>query len=100
MRLVSRVDVNGFASGALQVLCKGAWGAVCTSNFDDRDALVACRQLGFTAGRRLPKLITFGRRNPDLVRQLHSILAASDQVPSCATDQLNYCRRHRMPEEL
>ena len=54
MRLVSRVDVNGFATGTLQVFCEGAWGAVCTSNFDDQDANVACRQLGFASGVRRP----------------------------------------------
>lgn len=53
VRLVSRVDVNGFATGVLQVFCDGAWGLVCDTNFDDRDALVACRQLGFTTGSEL-----------------------------------------------
>lgn len=53
-RLVSRVDVNGFATGTLQVFQKGAWGAVCTSNFDDQDATVACRQLGFSVGLHRP----------------------------------------------
>ena len=54
---MNRVDVNGFANGHLQVFCEGAWGAVCSSNFDDLDALVACRQLGFTTGfaQRLPR---------------------------------------------
>ena len=66
-RLVSRVDVNGFATGALQVFCEGAWGAVCTSNFDDIDASVACRQLGFTGGLRQPQEDIFKRSTPDLV---------------------------------
>ena len=66
-RLVSRVDVNGFATGALQVFCEGAWGAVCTSNFDDTDAGVACRQLGFSAGLRGPQQSILRRRAPDPV---------------------------------
>ena len=66
-RLVSRVDVNGFATGALQVFCEGAWGAVCTSNFEDPDAAVACRQLGFTAGLRQPQEPFFRRSAPDPV---------------------------------
>ena len=64
---MSRVDVNGFATGAVQVFCEGAWGAVCTSNFDDIDAAVACRQLGFSAGLRGPKDFIFTRRAPDPV---------------------------------
>lgn len=50
VRLVRRVEVNNFVTGSLQVFCDGAWGAVCTSNFDDLDARVACRQLGFVSG--------------------------------------------------
>ena len=50
MRLVDREDVNGFATGAVQVFINGEWGAVCSGRFDDRDADVACRQLGFVAG--------------------------------------------------
>lgn len=40
----------GFVSGALQVFLDGAYGAVCTTNFEDTDADVACRQLGFVGG--------------------------------------------------
>eukprot|EP00892_Ulva_mutabilis_P004523 jgi/Ulvmu1/2442/UM135_0002.1 len=64
-RLVSRVDVNGYATGALQVFCEGAWGAVCNSNFDNRDALVACRQLGFSSGLIQPSPQGFQFGNPD-----------------------------------
>ena len=69
VRLVNRVDVNGFANGALHVFCEGAWGAVCTSNFDDLDALVACRQLGFTNGLAQPLPRLFNRIESDPVRQ-------------------------------
>eukprot|EP00892_Ulva_mutabilis_P011614 jgi/Ulvmu1/8825/UM049_0005.1 len=62
-RLVSRVDVNGYATGALQVFCEGAWGAVCSAGFDDVDAAVACRQLGFIGGVRQPvPSLRFGPR--------------------------------------
>eukprot|EP00892_Ulva_mutabilis_P005896 jgi/Ulvmu1/3679/UM017_0095.1 len=64
-RLVSRIDVNGYATGAIQVFCEGAWGAVCTSNFDDVDATVACRQLGFASGVRQPQSRTFRSVDPD-----------------------------------
>ena len=55
VRLVDRVDVNGFATGTLQVFYEGAWGAVCTTNFDNRNARVACRQLGFDSGITRPR---------------------------------------------
>ena len=50
VRLVGTVEVNGYVTGALQVFCDGQWGAVCNSNFNNSDALVACRQLGFSTG--------------------------------------------------
>ena len=50
MRLVSGQTVGGATTGALQLLCDGAWGAVCKANFGNSDAVVACRQLGFAAG--------------------------------------------------
>lgn len=67
MRLVSRVDVNGFATSAVQVFCEGSWGAVCTSNFDHTDADIACRKLGFSGGLRQPLEERFVRRMPDPV---------------------------------
>ena len=54
LRIISRVDINGFATGALQVFHNGAFGAVCNNQFSAVDADVACRQLGFTGGTSLP----------------------------------------------
>lgn len=54
LRLFSRVDVNGFATGALQVFLDGAFGAVCVNLFDPADADVACRQMGFVGGTTIP----------------------------------------------
>ena len=54
LRLVDRVDINGFATGALQVFIEGAFGAVCNTLFGPPDAEVACRQMGFTGGTVLP----------------------------------------------
>eukprot|EP00892_Ulva_mutabilis_P005578 jgi/Ulvmu1/3392/UM016_0008.1 len=57
LRLVSRVDINGFATGALQVFHNGAFGAVCDNQFGPAEADVACRQLGFIGGADLPLAI-------------------------------------------
>eukprot|EP00892_Ulva_mutabilis_P005749 jgi/Ulvmu1/3546/UM165_0003.1 len=50
LRLVSQVATNKFTTGALQIFHDGQFGAVCNSGFDNVDATVACRQLGFPAG--------------------------------------------------
>ena len=54
VRLVDRVDINGFATGALQVFVDGEFGAVCNTLFGPLDAGVACRQMGFAGGTALP----------------------------------------------
>lgn len=57
LRIVDRVDLNGYATGALQVFLNGGWGAVCSNTFDPIDAGVACRQMGFIGGVSLPLAI-------------------------------------------
>eukprot|EP00892_Ulva_mutabilis_P008801 jgi/Ulvmu1/6293/UM288_0001.1 len=64
VRLVSRVDINGYATGALQVAVDGEFGAVCSQFFNDVDAGVACRELGFVGGAVLRTLDT-GTRGAD-----------------------------------
>eukprot|EP00892_Ulva_mutabilis_P004923 jgi/Ulvmu1/2802/UM141_0010.1 len=49
-RLISRVDMNGFGTGALQLYHDGEFSAVCAKEFDAPDTAVACRQLGFGDG--------------------------------------------------
>ena len=58
LTLVGRVDVNGFATGALQVYMDGAYGAVCSTFFSPEDADVACQQMGFVGGTYLPNAIS------------------------------------------
>ena len=48
MRLVDTDIVN---YGKLQVHNESGWFSVCDTNFDDADAKVACRTLGFKDGR-------------------------------------------------
>jgi len=39
--------------GRLEVLYKDQWGTVCSDHFDNRDARVACRNMGLTGGKAL-----------------------------------------------
>ena len=49
--LVVRLDTHhwepGFQVGRVQIYQSGQWGGVCGTGWDDRDARVTCRELGF-----------------------------------------------------
>ena len=42
-----RVSEGTFEDGFLDYCFGGEWGIVCGDNWDDQDAEVACRQLGY-----------------------------------------------------
>eukprot|EP00892_Ulva_mutabilis_P007276 jgi/Ulvmu1/4920/UM202_0005.1 len=83
LRLAGRLDINGYATGALQVFHDGAFGAVCGNTFDEVDAEVACRQLGFSGGVHLP--LAVDRRFPDSNRRE----TLKDVIASFVLENLN-----------
>ena len=42
------VDGHSIREGRLEMCMNGRWGTVCDNQFDRADALVVCRQLGFS----------------------------------------------------
>ena len=70
---VRLVNGTNTTNGRLEVCIKGNWGSVCERHFDDLDAAVVCRELGFPSESELidlcPLLQTvtsFGEQNHKL----------------------------------
>ena len=47
--------------GRVEIFYKGEWGTVCENNWDLRDAIVVCRQLGYTTAFRRTIEAEFGQ---------------------------------------
>lgn len=64
LRLVEQEKVANWVTGRPQVFFEGSWSQVCAGRFDNRDADVACRQLGFGAGTALVQELS--REQPEI----------------------------------
>ena len=69
--------------GRVEVLHDGVWGTVCDEDWDDRDALVVCRSLGFRLGTRPSQNSVKEGEGPIWLSRVH-----------CTGDEhrLEYCR--------
>ncbi|KAK3586510.1 hypothetical protein CHS0354_033530 [Potamilus streckersoni] len=65
IRLVQNDSLHAF-EGRLEIFYDGEWGTVCDDNWDDNDATVVCRMLGFSYGMATTKA-SFGEGSGRIV---------------------------------
>ena len=50
---VRLVEGRTLSNGRVEICLNGLWGSVCDDGWDDRDAQVVCRQLGYDGCKQL-----------------------------------------------
>ncbi|XP_030847771.1 deleted in malignant brain tumors 1 protein-like [Strongylocentrotus purpuratus] len=65
--VVRLVDGSDASEGRVEVYNNGTWGTVCDDSWDDTDAGVVCRSLGFHSGTRVLGSPAFGQGSGDIL---------------------------------
>ncbi|XP_077202293.1 neurotrypsin-like isoform X4 [Paroedura picta] len=60
---VRLVDGENTKEGRVEVFLNGQWGSVCADSWTDRDALVVCRQLGYSGAAKAKSIANVGGRH-------------------------------------
>ena len=70
--------------GRVEVLHNGAWGTVCDDSWDSNDAMVVCRELGFSAAGAIARdLAAFGQGTDPIVLDDVNCVGTESSILDC-----------------
>ena len=93
LRLINSSGFNN-AGGRVEYCHNGCWGTVCDDTWDRNDATVACRELGFDAGRAIPtRGAYFGEGSGPIHVANATCTSNESQLGNCGIDKdgINNC---------
>jgi len=85
---VRLADSRTDSSGRLEIVAGGVWGTVCDKGFTDTEASVACRQLHYTAGRRINA--SSGGAHPILLSEVKCV-GPENNLLECHHESPSFC---------
>ncbi|EDV27500.1 uncharacterized protein TRIADDRAFT_53246 [Trichoplax adhaerens] len=80
---VRLVDGNGYSSGRVEIYHNGVWGTVCDDSFGISNAIVICRQLGFSSAADYFCCAHYGRGNGTIWLDNVSCNGSESSISSC-----------------
>ena len=83
--LVRLVNGPNDRQGRVEVFYGGAWGTVCDDMWDDSDAAVVCRQLGFSGGEALEDC-EYGEGSGDILLDDVDCSGSEGSLADCNSD--------------
>ena len=68
--------LNGTYKGRLEILHNGEWGMICDKGFGEREAQVACHELGFLDSGNIARVYSPPNQEPPLPKVIGFFLLA------------------------
>ena len=97
--LVRLVGGSSYNEGRVEVYYNGEWGTVCDDGWDDTDAGVVCRQLGFGSSGTAIGSAGFGRGSGTIWLDSVTCTGSESVLVSCGHLGVGVTRRCRHSED-